>query len=151
MRTRILLPSLAAGCLLLMGGYFLVNPSYEKSLTAKYYYETGEYQEAYILAKEAFSLDLYNRMASTIMVQSQNSLRYVDYINMAKKYMKAIDEIAGHDVIKDSDKAKIRTICAIMIGSYIKLAPSMITDKDLVEQSATYYKNFKKLLEKVNK
>ena len=150
MRTRILLPSLAAVLLLIMGGYFLLNPSYEKSLTAKYYYEIGEYKEAYSLAKEAFSLDVYNRMASTVMAQSQISLKYVDYINMAEKYMKDIDEIAFHVDISDSDKAKIRLICQIMISSYIKLAPSVVTDTKLVSQSASYYNNFEKLLEKVN-
>ena len=150
MRTRILIPSLATGLLFSMGLYFLVNPSYEKSLKAKYYYETGEYKQAYSLAKEAFSLDVYNRMASTIMAQSNTSLKYVDYIEMAKKYMIQIDEIALHADISDPDKAKIRLICEIMISSYIKLAPSVITDVELVKQSSTYYNNFEKLLEKVN-
>ena len=150
MRTRILLPSLATALLLIMGVYFLINPSYEKSLTAKYYYEIGEYKEAYSLAKEAFSLDVYNRMASTIMAQSKTSLKYMDYIEMAQKYMQDIDEIALHEDISDSDKAKIRLICQIMISSYIKLAPSVITNNELVSQAATYYDNFEKLLEKVN-
>ena len=150
MRSRVLLPGLALGSLLIMGGYFLANPSYEKSLTAKYYYEMGDYKRANEIAKEAFSLDVYNRMASTVMAQSQNSLRYVKYNDMAKKYMADIDEIALHEDISNSDKAKIRLICGIMIDSYIKLAPSVITDKELVKESAIYYKNFEKLLEKVN-
>jgi tetratricopeptide (TPR) repeat protein len=134
-----------------MGAYFVVNPSYEKSLRAKYYYETGDYKEAYSLAKEAFSLDLYNRMAATIMTQSQTSLKYVSYINDAKKYMKVIDEIALHENISDADKAKIRMICNIMLSAYIKLAPSVITDDELVKQAAQYYNKFEKLLEKVNR
>ncbi|PHS57498.1 MAG: hypothetical protein COB17_05820 [Sulfurimonas sp.] len=150
MKSRVLLPSIAAACLVIMGGYFLLNPSYEKSLTAKYYYEIGEYNEAYSLAKEAFSLNVYNRMAATVMAQSRNSIRYVEYNKMAKKYMKDIDEIAMHKNILNSDKAKIRLICHIMIDSYIKLAPSVITNKDLVKQSAEHYNNFEKLLEKVN-
>jgi hypothetical protein len=150
MRARVLLPSLAAGCLLIMGGYFLANPSYEKSIAAKYYYEVGEYKEAYSLAKESFSLDVYNRMASTIMAQSKTALRYVDYIEMGNSYMKDIDAIALHEDILDSDKAKIKLICEIMIDSYIKLAPSVITDKELVAQAAKHYRNFEKLLEKVN-
>jgi len=150
MKTKILLPSLATALLVIMGGYFLINPSYEKSLTAKYYYEIGEYKEAYALAKEAFSLDVYNRMASTVMAQSQTSLKYVEYIDMAKNYMKDIDKIALHKNISDADKAKIKFICEIVLDSYIKLAPSVITDDDLVKEAAMHYNNFEKLLEKVN-
>ena len=134
-----------------MGAYFLVNPSYEKSIKAKYHYEMGEYEDAYALANEAFSLDIYNRMASTIMAQSKTSLRYVDYVDTAKKYMKEINAIAAHESITQADKAKMKTMCAIMINSYPKLAPSVITDKDLVEEAASYFKNFEQLLEKVNR
>jgi len=137
--------------LALMLIYFLINPSYQKSIEAKYYYETGSYKEAYMLANEAFSIDVYNRMASTIMAQSKTSLRYVAYINDAKKYMKKIDAIAKHDILSDADKAKMKMICEIMIDSYIKLAPSVITDNSLVKESASYYKNFEKLLEKVTR
>jgi hypothetical protein len=151
MKSKVLIPVLALSLLLVMGGYFLINPSYEKSLKAKYYYEIGDYKEAYSMAKEAFSLDVYNRMASTIMTQSQTSLKYVSYIQDAKKYMQDIDEIAGHENISDADKAKIRLICNIMLSAYIKLAPSVITDDELVEESARYHDKFEKLLEKVNK
>ena len=96
-------------------------------------------------------MDVYNRMASTIMAQSITSLKYVKYIEMGKKYMKDINEIATHEFISDADKSKIRLICEIMIASYIKLAPSVITDDKLVEDSAAYYKKFEKLLEKVNR
>jgi len=151
MRSRVLIPSVAFLMLVAMGIYFLINPSYEKSLKAKYYYEIGEYKEALTLAKEAFSIDVYNRMASTIMAQSITSLKYVSYIADAKKYMHDINSIAGHETISDADKAKIRTICNIMISAYIKLAPSVVTDNYLVESAAKYNSDFEKLLEKVNK
>lgn len=151
MKSKVLMPVIALSMLLIMVVYFLVNPSYEKSIRAKYYFEVGEYIEAYSLAKEAFSLDIYNRMAATIMAQSTTSLKYVKYNKLAQKYMKEIDEIALHKEISNADKAKIRLMCEIMISSYIKLAPSVITDKELVEKSATYYNSFEKLLEKVNR
>jgi len=151
MNNKILFPLLAFSMLLFMGLYFLVNPSYQKSLQAKYYFETGEYKEAHLLAKEAFSLDVYNRMASTVMAQSITALKYVDYIDEAKKYMIQINDIALHETISDSDKAKIRLICEIMISSYIKLAPSVVTDSDLVARTKDYYEKFETLLEKVNK
>lgn len=151
MKTKILFPFVAVFLLLIMGVYFLTHPSYDKSIRAKYYYEVGNYKEAYSLAKEAFSLDLYNRMAATIMTQSQTSLKYVAYIQMAQKYMKDINKIATNDVISDGDKAKIRLICEIMNSAYIKLAPSVITDEALVKQTAKYHNDFEKLFEKVNR
>ena len=151
MNNKFTIPLIALFLLLFMGIYFLVNPSYEKSIKAKYYFETGEYQQAYVLSKESFAEDQYNRMAATVMAQSLTSLKYVKYIDMAKSYMLEIDKIAQHEYISDANKAKIRVICDIMIQSYIKLAPSVITDKKLVQDSAYYYQKFEKLLEKVTK
>jgi len=151
MNTKILFPSLATLLVLIMGVYFLSNPSYEKSIRAKYYYETGDYKEALSLAKEAFTLDVYNRMASTVMAQSITSLKYSAYIDDAKKYMKQINEIAAKESISDPDRAKIRLICEIMLSSYIKLAPSVVTDADLVKDAANYNLGFEKLLEKVDR
>jgi len=151
MSSKVLIPLVALSLILIMGVYFLVNPSYEKSIRAKYYFEVGEYQEALALSKEAFSIDIYNRMASTIMAQSITSLKYVKYNEMAKKYMQDINEIATHEFISDADKAKIRIICGIMLDSHIKLAPSVITDADLVKESAEHQEKFEKLLEKVSR
>ncbi|MDD2651781.1 MAG: hypothetical protein PHX44_01870 [Sulfurimonas sp.] len=149
MKSRLFVVIIAASMLFVMALYFIVNPSYEKSLRAKYYYEVGEYTEAYNLAKEAFGIDLYNRMAATIMAQSQISLKYVAYIQEAKEYMKSIDAIAKHEQISDVDRAKIKMMCNIMVGSYVKLAPSVVTDKELVQEAAAYHAKFEKLLEKV--
>jgi hypothetical protein len=149
MKPKVLIPVLALSLLFIMGVYFLTNPSYEKSLKAKYYYEIGDYREAYALAKESFSLDVYNRMAATIMAQSKTSLKYTRYLEDAKKYMLDIDKIAGHENILDADKAKIKLICRIMLSAYIKLAPSVITDNELVQEAAMYHDKFEKLLEKV--
>ncbi|MEN8304115.1 MAG: hypothetical protein ABFQ64_08585 [Campylobacterota bacterium] len=151
MNIKIALPAIAVSLLLVMGGYFLANPSYQKSIQAKYYFEMGEYDEAYTLANEAFSLDVYNRMASTVMAQSKTSLRYVKFIDMAKEYMVKINEIAKHESITDADKAKIKVMSEIVIDSYVKLAPSVITDTELVKEAASYNKNFEQLLEKVNR
>jgi len=151
MSSKILIPLFATVLIAIMGIYFLVNPSYQQSIKAKYYFEMSEYDKAYAHAKEAFGLDLYNRMAATVMAQSQISLKYVRYIDMGKKYMLEIDKIAHLEKIEDSDKAKIRLICEIMKSDYIKLAPSVITDKNLVQESAKYYSYFEKLLEKVTR
>lgn len=151
MKNKLFIPALAVFLLFIMGAYFLINPSYEKSLRAKYYYEVGEYKEAYSLAKEAFGIDIYNRMAATVMAQSQTSLKYVSYIEDAQKYMQIIDEIAIKEKILDADRAKISMICNIMLSAYVKLAPSVVTDEELVKSSAEYHGKFEKLLEKVNR
>ena len=151
MNAKILVSLMATFLLLMMGAYFLINPSYEKSIKAKYYYETGDYKEAFLLAKESFSMDVYNRMASTVMAQSITSLKYVAYIDDAKKYMTQINEIATHETVSDADKAKMRLMCEIMISSYVKLAPSVVTDENLVKDAAKYYDGFERLLEKVNR
>jgi tetratricopeptide (TPR) repeat protein len=150
MKAKILFPLVSLGLIVIMAIYFLINPSYEKSLEAKYYYEIGEYQKAYELANEAFSLDVYNRMASTIMAQSKTSMKYQKYVNQAKEYLREIDAIVSQDSISDAERAKIKMMCEIMIDSYVKLAPSVVTDKALVQEAAHYYQSFEKILEKVN-
>lgn len=151
MKTKYLFPIITLGLVLLMAIYFSVNPSYEKSLEAKYYYEMGEYKEAYTLANEAFSLDVYNRMASTIMAQSKTSLKYVAYINQAKDFFKQIHEMANADSISDANRARIRVMSEIVTESYVKLAPSIVTDKELVKKAKKHHDDFEKLLEKVTK
>lgn len=146
-----LVPIFALLMIIFMGLYFFFHPSYEKSIEAKYYYEIGDYKEALVLAKESFNIDKYNRMSSTIMAQSLIALKYVDYIEDAKKYLEQINTIAIHEYISDADKAKIRLMCEIMLGSYKKLAPSVITDKDLVRDAAKFHKKFESLLEKVHR
>ncbi len=133
----------------MMGVYFLVNPSYAQSLEAKYFYEVGNYDKAYDLANEAFSLNIYNRMAATIMAQSKTSLKYKKYIDQAKEYVKAINKISNKQSISDADRAKIKLMSEIVVDSYTKLAPSVITDKSLVQEAAMYHKKFEQLLEKV--
>jgi tetratricopeptide (TPR) repeat protein len=151
MNNKILFPTLAALFIAIMAIYFLVNPSYEKSIEAKYYYEIGDYDEAYKLANEAFSIDVYNRMAATIMAQSKTSLKYKKYIDQAKQYMQEINKIAEKETISDADRARIKLMSEIMVDSYKKLAPSVITNTELVREAAKYYSDFEKLLEKVNR
>ncbi len=151
MGSRFSLVFVAAFLLVVMALFFMANPSYRKSIEAKYYYEIGEYEEAYTLANEAFSEDVYNRMASTIMAQSKTSLKYVKYINEAKKYMQEINKIAQKESIDDGDRVRIKMMSAIMTESYPKLAPSIITDKELVDEAARYHQQFEKLLEKVSR
>ncbi|MDH4945201.1 hypothetical protein [Sulfurimonas sp. C5] len=134
-----------------MALFFLTNPSYEKSLQAKYYYEIGDYHEAYKLANEAFVLDVYNRMASTIMAQSKTSMKYEKYIEQSKSYLREINDIIANDTIDEAKRSKIKLMSEVMVDSYIKLAPSVVTDKALVDEAARYHEQFEKILEKVDR
>jgi len=151
MSNKIFFPVIAFVLIAILGITLVVNPSYERSLEAKYYYEMGEYEDAYELATEAFELDRYNRMASTIMAQSKTSLKYVKYINEAKGYMKQINDMAQNETITMAQRAKIKLMSEIMVKSYVKLAPSVITDSALVQEAKKYYDDFENLLEKVNR
>ena len=151
MNSKYFFPLSALVLLFVMVIYFFSHPSYEKSLEAKYYYEMGEYTKAYELANEAFAMDLYNRMASTVMAQSKTAMKYEKYIKEAKKYMKEINAIASKQSISDADRAKIKIMSQIVVDSYVKLAPSVITDKALIEEAKKYHDNFEKLLEKVDR
>ena len=151
MSTKTVLLGIATLILAGMGLFFLTNPSYEKSLEAKYYYETGEYTHAYELAQEAFSLDVYNRMASTIMAQSKTAMKYEKYNKQAKEYLSQIKEMLSNDGITDEQRSRIKLMSQIMTEGYVKLAPSIVTDKKLVDTATQYHKEFEKILEKVDR
>jgi len=151
MNNKLIVPITAFSLVVVIVIYFATHPSYEKSLEAKYYFEVGKYDEAYDLANEAFSMDVYNRMASTVMAQSKIAMKYQKYINQAKKYMDEINAMANQDNISDADRAKIKIMSQIVVDSYVKLAPSIITDKELVDEARKYHDTFEQLLEKVTK
>lgn len=140
---------LSIGFIALMGGYFLLNPSYEKSIESKFYYTIGDYKEAYRLANEAFELNSYNRMASTVMAQSVTALKFVRYIEQSETYLRSISEIADADQISAREKIRIKLMCEIMMDEYLKIAPTVVTDHELVEKVEHYHRQFVGLYEKV--
>ncbi|MEA3373333.1 MAG: hypothetical protein U9Q62_06540 [Campylobacterota bacterium] len=146
---------IVAGFLGVMVLYFVLNPSYERSIQAKFYYAIGEYKEAHTLASEAFALDGYNRMAATIMTQSKTALVFVAYIDEAKGYMRDISKIAESKSITDADRAKMRLMCEIMMDSFVKIDPikrdgrAVLLDKDLVNEAKEYHQQFVDLHEKL--
>jgi len=125
--------------------YFFLNPSYERSLEAKFHYAMGDYKQAQELATEAFEMNAYNRMASTIMTQSQTAMKFVNYIEESKKYMSEIAQIASGDGVSRGDRAKVKMICEIMIETHMKIAATVLTDKNLVKEAKEYNDKFKKL------
>jgi len=137
--------------LLLMGSYFFFNPSYQKSLEAKFYYSMGNYHTAYVLSSEAYALEPYNRMANSIMVQSKYALRYVNYNQEAQQYLDSIRSYASQDKISIAEQMRIKMMCDIMIEKHQKMQPTILIDDELVKQSLHYYKQFVDLHEKLIK
>ena len=139
-----------------MGLYFAFNPSYERSLQAKFYYTLGEYKTAHALARESFELDPYNRMAATVMTQSQTALKFVDYIAQAKRYSADIAEMAAGETISAADRAKMKLICEVMMESFVKISPikrdgrSVVIDRALIEEAKRHYEQFVALHEKLS-
>ncbi len=133
-----------------MIAYFAFNPSYERSLEAKIYFALGKYEKAQKYATEAFELNSYNRMAATIMTQSQTAMKFVNYNNQAKQFKEQIATLAQKDDITEAGRAKIRTMCLIMMDEYTKIAPSVVIDKALVDEAKQHYEEFLKLYEKVS-
>jgi len=131
--------------LILMGAYFAFNPSYEKSLESKFYYSIGNYEKAYVLSSEAYELEPYNRMARSVMVQSQYALRYVHYNAEAKEYLKIIRSYASQKKISLPEQMRIKMMCDIMIDKHEKMQPTILIDKDLVKEAQENYEKFIKL------
>ncbi len=134
---------------LVVGGitFFFFSPSYQKSLQAKWHYTFDQYEEAYVLAKEAYELDRYNKMAFAVMQQSKISSEILRYIEEANNYKKLIEELTSGELDK-SKKVKIKMICEVMIEKYEKLAPTRLTDKELIVESKKARDWFAKIYEK---
>jgi tetratricopeptide (TPR) repeat protein len=131
--------------------YFALSSSYQKSASAKVYYYLSEYDNAYRVAKEAYELDIYNRMAFSIMTQSELALRYLSFIDEANKYYTDINSmINSQSFIDKGDKYKIKMMTDIIIDKFQRLKPTRITDDELVKEAEKIYKEFTLINEKIN-
>lgn len=135
--------------LLFTVAYFFLNPSYERSLEARFYYTIGNYKKAQTLATEAFDMNKYNKMAFTIMTQAQTAMKFVNYIDESKKYMAQIAQIASSNGVSDAQRAKVKMICEIMIESYVKVTATVLTDKALIKEAQEYRDKFQKLHDEI--
>ncbi|WP_300363202.1 hypothetical protein [Hydrogenimonas sp.] len=134
--------------LLLLGGMAIfawTNPSYQKAFEAKWYYFMGEYDEAYQLAKEAYELDRYNRMALTVMTQTEVAERYLDYIREGTAFLNKIEEIANRSPIGEADRIRVKMMCEVMMDRFEKMDATPLADDELVERARNIYNKFKSL------
>lgn len=149
MNPKLFFPLLVAG---LLGGLFLYlyfNPSYEKAAQARWHYFLGHYEKAEDLAREAYALDRYNRMAFTVLTQSKVAMKYVQYIEQAKHYMQRIDAIAEKRSVSAADKARIKMMCKVVIGGYRKLAATRLTDDALIREAKRQHERFTQLYDEL--
>jgi hypothetical protein len=130
--------------------YFSFSDSYQKSLEARINYFLGNYRGAYDLAENAYENEKYNRMAFTIMKQSEVSISFMDYIQDGKDYLRKIEYILDNsESINKVDRIKMKMMSEIMIEIYEILNRTVLTDKKLVAESKDIYVNFKELHRKL--
>ena len=115
--------------------FVTLSPSYKNALGAKFYYEVGDYQTAYKLSKSAYHKDIYNKLAHTVMVQSEISQKYALYIARSNGYLENIQKISKSGKVSKVNLDKIRMMCDIAVSDYAELKPSNLTDSDLQEEA----------------
>ena len=115
--------------------FVTLSPSYKNALQAKFYYEVGDYQTAYNLSKSAYHKDIYNKLAHTVMVQSEISQKYATYIARSNGYLENIQKISKSGKISKANLDKIRMMCDIAVSDYKELKPSNLIDADLQEEA----------------
>ena len=111
--------------------FVTLSPSYKNALGAKFYYEMGDYETAYKLSKSAYHKDIYNKLAHTVMVQSEISQKYALYIARSSGYLENIQKISKSGKVSKVNLDKIRMMCDIAVSDYAELKPSNLTDSDL--------------------
>jgi len=109
----------------------------------------GNYQKAYELAKKAYTLNPYNKMAFSIKTQAQIAKEWQNFINNANDYFKRIEKIANKDIITKKDKLRVKLMLEILIGEYKTLKQSYLLPKSLKEEAKEKYLKAKKLYEKL--
>lgn len=124
--------------------FFETNGSYQLSFKAKFYYEIGNFDEAFKLSQRALELDNYNKMASTLVNQSKIALKFTAYINDGKKYLQNIKQMSQNEV-SNKDRERIKLMCEIMIEGYSQLQDSPLLDSDLKNEAKNMRENFVKL------
>ena len=115
--------------------FVTLSPSYKNALGAKFYYEMADYETAYRLSKSAYHKDIYNKLAHTVMVQSEISQKYALYIARSNGYLENIQKISKSGKVSKVNLDKIRMMCDIAVSDYAELKPSNLTDSDLQEEA----------------
>ena len=135
MSSKTVILSIGALLAAIFVSFVTLSPSYKNALGAKFYYEMGDYETAYKLSKSAYHKDIYNKLAHTVMVQSEISQKYALYIARSNGYLENIQKISKSGKVSKVNLDKIRMMCDIAVSDYAELKPSNLTDSDLQEEA----------------
>ena len=128
----------------LFGLFFYSDNSYKLALEAKFYYESKEYEKALNLSQKALDIDIYNKMANTVLNQSKAAIKFSSYIKNGKEYIKRIKEMSQGSVSK-VDKERIKMMCEIMIDDFESLRNLALLDAELKSEALNTKEIFVKL------
>jgi len=132
--------------MLALGGlFFFSSSSYQNSFQARMYYFLGDYEQAYALAKRAYDEDVYNKMAFTVLTQSDIALQYEAYIYEGNSYLDIINTMSTKESISEADRSRIKIMSEIMIDGFLALPSSKLTEKGLKESAQTMREKFRAL------
>lgn len=130
--------------IILFGLFFYSDNSYKLALEAKFLYENKEYKKALNLSQKALDIDIYNKMANTILNQSKAAMKFSSYIKNGKEYLERIKKMSQSSVSK-ADSERIKMMCDVMIEDFDDLKNSALLDSELKNEALNTKEIFVKL------
>lgn len=130
--------------IVLFGLFFYSDNSYKLALEAKFLYENKEYEKALNLSQKALDIDIYNKMANTVLNQSKAAIKFSSYIKNGKEYLERIKKMSQSSVNK-ADSERIKMMCDVMIEDFDDLKNSALLDNELKNEALNTKEIFVKL------
>ncbi|WP_107686571.1 hypothetical protein [Campylobacter concisus] len=130
--------------IVLFGLFFYSDNSYKLALEAKFLYENKEYEKALNLSQKALDIDIYNKMANTVLNQSKAAIKFSSYIKNGKEYLERIKKMSQSSVSK-ADSERIKMMCDVMIEDFDDLKNSVLLDNELKNEALNTKEIFVKL------
>jgi len=130
--------------IILFGLFFYSDNSYKLALEAKFLYKNKEYEKALNLSQKALDIDIYNKMANTILNQSKAAIKFSSYIKNGKEYLERIKKMSQSSVSK-ADSERIKMMCDVMIEDFDDLKNSALLDSELKNEALNTKEIFVKL------
>ena len=130
--------------IVLFGLFFYSDNSYKLALEAKFLYENKEYEKALNLSQKALDIDIYNKMANTVLNQSKAAIKFSSYIKNGKEYLERIKKMSQSSVSK-ADNERIKMMCDVMIEDFDDLKNSALLDSELKNKALNTKEIFVKL------
>ena len=130
--------------IVLFGLFFYSDNSYKLALEAKFLYENKEYEKALNLSQKALDIDIYNKMANTVLNQSKAAMKFSSYIKNGKEYLERIKKMSQNSVSK-ADSERIKMMCDVMIEDFDDLKNSALLDNELKNEALNTKEIFVKL------